>query len=212
MAAMLAAETLVSRPPDYPSWPERPEPVATVICEGPSAHGGRQHLLAHLAGPVVAVNRAIAYSTTTPIDFWATTDDPRMLWDDYSPLLHEGTRIFSTVNNLLIWKDLGVDIGRVYHWPATYMTEFATEEESGPLIPTLFPVLAWLLRQGTKEVRLLGADMIGSGTPGIDYEPVADEGHEMRWAVERAMLAACMRKYRLTGARIRRWNRSKRRP
>ena len=161
----------------------------------------------------MAVNRAIAYGAEIPIDIWATTDDPRVLWEAAQPHLRPDVGFFTTVNNLLVWRDLGVDVGRLYHWRSTYMDDLRLEgEDTGPLIPTIFPVLAWLLHMGTKEVRLLGADMLGSGTPGIDYEPVADEGHQMRWEVERTMLAASMRQYRLRGARIRRWQQSKPRP
>lgn len=157
----------------------------------------------------MAINRAIQFSDTVPIDFWATTDDPRNLWTDYQECLHPTTRLFSTRNNLMVWNSLLPDIQRLYHWEPTFMEDLVVGDELAPLIPTLFPVLAWILRQGTKEVVLLGADMIGSGTPGIDFRPVADDGHEYRWLVERRMLALSMRRYKAQGSRIVRWSKSK---
>jgi len=205
---MLATE---ERPltPLHPTWPERPQETVTVLCEGPSVFLGRYELLAHSRGPVVAVNRAIAFSHEIPIDFWATTDDPLNLWEWAQPSLHEGTRLFSTRNNLMAWEAILPDIQRLYHWTSTYMDELAVGDELAPLIPTLFPVLAWCLRQGAKEVRLLGCDMIGSGTPGIDFRPVADEGHVLRWEVERRLLALSHKQYRTQGSRIVRWPMSK---
>lgn len=157
----------------------------------------------------MAINRAIQFSDTVPIDFWATTDDPRNLWVDYQECLHPTTRLFSTRNNLLAWSSLLPDIQRLYHWEPTPMDAFALGDEDAPLIPTLFPVLAWILRQGTKEVVLIGADMIGSGTPGIDFRPVAEDGYDVRWLVERRMLALSILQYRNKGSRIVRWSKSK---
>lgn len=195
--------------PRAQEWPEKPQERVTLLCEGPSAFVGAHELLAHSRGPVVAINRAIAFSPDIPIDFWATTDDPRNLWEWGQPYLHEKTRLFTTLNNLMCWDEMGVEATRIYHWRSTYMDNLVGADGLAPLIPTLFPVLAWILQQGTKEVLLLGADMIGSGTPGIDFSPLADEGHALRWSVERRMLALSMRQYRTKGSRIRRWNRSR---
>lgn len=195
--------------PRYHRWPERPQAVATVICEGPSAAARPEALARAAKGPVVAVNHAIGFSDRVPIDFWATTDDPRNLWGDYQEALHEETRLFSTENQLLVWRDLLPSIGRVYHWHGTAMKEYAVGSEPAPAIPTVFPVLAWLLSVGVREVRLLGCDMRGSGTPGINFTEEEDEGHGLRWAVERTLLALSMKQYRAKGARIIRWKHSK---
>lgn len=197
--------------PRYPTWPEVPQDVVTVVCEGPSAHWSQAKLRAYCKGPVVAVNRAIAYPV--PVDFWATADDPTKLWEWGQAFLHRRTRLFSTHTSLMIWSELLPDIRRVYHWPATEMRHPDLEDENGqfPLVPTLFHVLAWLLHLGTKEVRLLGADFMGSGTPFIEWswKPMTDADYENRWAVERLYLARSMDHYRAKGARIVRWKKSK---
>jgi hypothetical protein len=52
--------------------------------------------------------------------------------------------------------------------------------------------------------------MRGSGTHFLaDWSDDADEGYQLRWAVEREMLAHSVRFYRAKGARISRWDRSK---
>lgn len=206
---MLAAPQKLLNP-RYPSWPERPEEVVTVVCEGPSAHWNQKKLRRHAKGPVVAVNRAIAYPL--PVDFWATADDPNKLWEWSQDYLHERTRFFTTHTSLLAWKGLLPDIQRVYHWHSSEMREDYLEDENGqyPLIPTLFSVLAWLLHLGVKEVRLIGSDFMGSGTPFLDsWKPLADEDYQARWRVERLYLAHSMKHYRAKGARITRWKTSK---
>ena len=197
--------------PRYPSWPKVPEEVVTVVCEGPSAHWNQKKLKAYAKGPIVAVNRAIAYPL--PFDFWAQADEPTKLWDWGQDYLHERTRFFTTHVSLLSWSKLIPDIKRVYHWEASEMKEDYLEDENGhfPLVPTLFHVLAWLLFLKVKEVRLIGADFMGSGTPFIpeSWAPMANPDYENRWAIERLYLARSIDHYRAKGARIKRWQKSK---
>lgn len=210
MPGVLAAPSKPKNP-RYPSWPEQREEVATVICEGPSAHWNQKKLRAHAKGPIVAINRAIAYPI--PVDFWATSDDPSRLWEWAQDYLNPKTKLFTTHVSLMSWKGLVPDIRRVYHWHASEMREDFLKDENGqyPLIPTLFPVLAWLLHVGVKEVRLLGSDFMGSGTPFIEesWNPMADDDYQARWNVERLYLARSIDHYRAKGARIKRWQKSK---
>lgn len=196
------------------TWPEKPQETVTVICEGPSAYFEREALRRAVrasAGPVVAVNRAIALSCDVPIDMWATTDDPEKgNWDTHSNYMPDGCKLFSVECNLLQWERvLGGEWGKLYLWHNSYMDELAdAEEPCPPLVPTLFPLLAWLLSQGVKDLRLIGCDMKGTHSPFImeHYDHRADRGHELRWIIEREMLAHSIRHYRAKGARITRWN------
>lgn len=199
-------------------WPERPLERVTVVCEGPSACEASPDQLfsACLNGPIVAVNRAIAFSDVLPVDAWATMDDPRFLWDWAQAYLHPTTKLFSgdDTPNILLWRDILTDdgLGRLYTRPPTYMDELAEASEDGkaPMLPTLFHTLAWLLQVGAKHVRLVGCDMQGSGSPlGPEWDPFPDEGHVLRWNVERELLAHSTKHYRARGARIERWQMSK---
>lgn len=213
---MLQATEVLS--PVYSSvWPERRLERVTVVCEGPSALRASPADLhaAALDGPIVAVNRAIAFSDVLPIDVWATTDDPRNLWEWAQPHLHDETKLLSVEDKVIVWQKLLPDFSRLYAWHPSSMDAEGLQDEHGlhPLVPSLFPVLAWLLHVGARDVRLLGVDMVGSGTPFLDdYSDDADEGYQIRWAVEREMLAHTARHYRARGARITRWDRSKRSP
>lgn len=196
------------------TFPEKPERSATVVCEGPSACFASPDELhrACLDGPVIAVNRAIHFSDVIPIDVWATTDDPRNLWEWAQPFLPEATKLFTVEDKAFVWEKLLPDFSKLYAWHPSSMDAEGLIDEHGlhPLVPTLFPVLAWLLHLGTKHVHLVGVDMAGSGTPfAPDWHEDADEGYQIRWAVEREFLAHSVRFYRAKGARITRWDRSR---
>lgn len=202
------------RPPRFPTWPEDRHPRATIVCEGPSACLATSEALraSLLDGPVVAVNRAIAFADRLPFDAWATLDDPNHLWGWAQQYLHPKTKLFSSdgTPNILFWRDIlgDVNLGRLYTRPPTYMDELADFTESGeaPMVPTLFHVLAWLLQVGVKHVRLVGCDMDGSGSPlAPTWDRVADEGHVYRWQVEREFLRLSQEQYRARGARIEQW-------
>jgi hypothetical protein len=202
------------RPPRFPAWPETRHPRATVVCEGPSACLASSEALraSPLDGPVVAVNRAIAFSDRIPFDAWATLDDPRHLWGWAQPHLHQRTKLFSSdgAPNILFWRDIlgDANIGRLYTRQPTYMDELADYTEGGqaPMVPTLFHVLAWLLQVGVRHVRLVGCDMDGSGSPlAPTWDRKNDEGHVYRWQVEREFLRLSEKHYRARGARIERW-------
>lgn len=211
---MLATATAAPLAPAYPLFPETRYRQATVVCEGPSACLASQEALraALLPGPVIAVNRALAFSQTIPVDVWATMDDPRFLWEWGQEHLHPTTKLFSGSDapNIWIWRELlGDDAGgRLYARKATYMDELAEYSSDGlaPMLPTIFHVLAWLLQVGAKHVRLVGCDMAGKGSPiGPEWDPFPDQGHALRWSVERELLALSMKHYRARGARIERW-------
>lgn len=200
--------------PDYPEWPEMPFSCATVVCEGPSAFNARpEDILAEcLPGPILAVNRAIAFSDDIPFDFWATFDDPQNLWGWAQPHLHPEAKLFTADGKVVLWGHLPVDLTRLYAWHQTIMEAKGMEDQNGlcPLVPTLFPLLAWILSLGVQEVKLIGVDMSGSGTPFLDdWQDVADEGYQLRWEVERQFLAHSARFYRAKGARLTRWDPSK---
>lgn len=222
---MLVARS-APKAPRCPSWPEVRFQEATVICEGPSACLASHEALraAILDGPVVAVNRAIAFSAIVPVDAWATLDDPNHLWRWAQPHLHHRTKLFSSdgAPNILWWRDIlgDANLGRLYTRQPTYMDELAEFTESGqaPMVPTLFHVLAWLLQVGVKRVRLIGCDMDGTGSPlqlsafassspegRMGWSPTNDEGHHYRWQIEREFLRLSEKHYQKRQARIERW-------
>lgn len=186
-------------------WPEIRWPVANVLCEGPSFRTLDHQAL--LLGPTIAVNRAIA--THVPVDFWATSDDPRNLWAWAEPYRHPALRYFSTDQNAHIWVDLlpGLELQKLY---STHHTEMGRDEQGlAVILPTVMPTLAWLLRLGVKRVRLFGADMVGMGSPiSGDWKRDPDRSWESRWKIERVLLSHVARIYRGRGARIERWNHS----
>ena len=211
---MPAALTEAPLAPACPDFPETRYEAATVICEGPSACQASPEALraALLDGPVMAVNRALAFSGAVPVDVWATMDDPRFLWTDYQESLHPAAKLFSghDVPNIWIWREiLGEECGgRLYTRTPAYMEDMAefTDDGKAPMAPTIFHALAWLLQVGVKRVRLVGCDMAGRGSPiGLEWDPIPDLAHELRWNVERGMLALSMKHYRARGARIERW-------
>lgn len=182
-------------------WPEVRWPVANVICEGPSIEDFDPSAL--LLGPTVAVNRAIAIEAARP-DFWATSDDPRALWGWSEPYRKPGLRYFSTDQNAHIWVEMLPDFNLFY---SVHMTPMG-RDDNGMLVilPTILPVLAWLMRLGVKRVRVFGADMRGMGTPLIgDWKHDPDRDWKSRWAVERVLFAHMARTARERGARIERW-------
>lgn len=193
-------------------WPEVSWPFANVLCEGPSILAFDPADL--LKGPIIAVNRAIALRTAQA-HFWATTDDPRHLWAWSEPYRPRGLRYFTTDQNLGVWQELlQEDITRVY---STEMTEMGLDDDIGrPMtLPTLMPLLAWLLRLGIKRVRLFGVDMLGVGASidGPGYEPweeKPDRKWDSRWLVERVLLSHVIRAYRAKGARCERWEPARR--
>jgi hypothetical protein len=160
---------------------------------------------------VVAVNRAIQFADVIPFDCWATLDDPRHLWSWAQPHLHPRAKLFSSdgAPNILFWRDLLGDeqIQRLYTATPTYMDELKDSEGYPPMLPTLFHVLAWLLRLGVKRVRLVGCDMRGTGSPiAAEWREAEVDGWDYRWEIERELLRLSERKYRAAGARIERWN------
>jgi hypothetical protein len=192
--------------PRYASWPAREEEIVTVLADGPSLHESPHRAAESVCGPVVAVNRALRYSDAIPIDVWAMADDPTNLWDWSDPHRPDGLRYFTVHQNLLVWSELVQDISRLYCWPKTEMNEHPkTSNGQYALVPTIFHVLAWLLKLGTKRVRLLGCDMAGSGNPGVDWKLDEELGWRFRWGAERFFLARSMKHYRARGARIDRW-------
>lgn len=223
---MLAKALQEPLQPHCADFPEQVYREATVVCEGPSACLAPTQALqaAPLRGPIVAVNRGIAFSDRLPIDVWATLDDPRLLWRWAQPLLPNRVKFFSSdgAPNILFWRDLlgEYGLGRLYTRQPTYMDELAGYTASGqaPMVPTIFHVLAWLLQVGVKRVRLIGCDMEGTGSPlylsafGSDseenrmgWDSTADEGHVYRWQVEREFMRLSENHYRKRGARIERW-------
>ena len=203
--------------PAYPGFPEVRAERVTVLCEGPSAfHASQDELQAACAGgPVIAINRAIAFSDRVPIDFWATYDDPRNLWEWAQPHLHSKTKLFTSEDKVIVWDTLLPDFERLYAWHPTSMDGGDVEPDANglyPLMPTIFSTLAWLLKLQVQEVVLVGVDMAGKGTPFLgDWDEDSDEMHECRWAVERVFLAHSSRFYRAKGARIKRWDKSRNR-
>lgn len=200
--------------PSCPDFPETPYRQATVVCEGPGAcfASPLELALACLPGPIIAVNRAIRFADRLPIDVWASMDDPRHLWGWAEPYLDPTTKLFSGNDfpNIWLWREiLGEDAGgRLYTRSPTYMEELAEVAVDGaaPMMPTLFHVLAWLLQVGVREVRLVGCDMAGTGSPLMEcWDPVENEEHQSRWGIERTLLALSIRQFRARGARLSRW-------
>lgn len=189
-------------------WPEVTWPYVNVLCEGPSIKQFSRSDL--LKGPVVAVNRTICLQNAQA-HLWATTDDPRHLWTWSEPHRREGLRYFTTDTNLLMWQQiLGEDIKKVYSTP---MTDMGQDDADGKImtLPTLIPLLCWLLRVGSKRVRLFGCDMFGFGGsvegPGHEeWSEKSDRHWDSRWLIERVLLAHVSRLYRANGARVERWN------
>lgn len=198
-------------------WPESPQSAVNVLCEGPGVLEASPVDL--LPGPVVAVNRAVALSWLFPIDLWASTDDPRNLWEWGRPYLRREVKILTIENNIPIWhKLLGLQAfnRRVYAPSGVFME--ASPETGGegyigmdgkpPLVPTVLHVIGWLSRIGAKHVRLFGCDMRGDGSP-IGPFPFQEEpstSSRFRWEVERAMIAIAMKTYRTQGKRLERWS------
>jgi len=213
MPETLLAEEIL--PPFFPSWPEEPQPLVNVLCEGPSIEDVRWTDL--LPGPTVAVNHAVALSQTLPVDLWATIDHPEILWSWAARHLHEKARLFTTTNNLMFWQDiLGDGIAeRLYAWEPTFMVsvngspEVKGENGVPAVLPTLIHVLAWLSSlAGTKHVRVFGADMRGSWSnlSAVPFSASEEGGWDIRWAVERKLFALSTQKYRSRGQRLERWD------
>lgn len=203
------------RPAHARTWPEEPLPFANVLCEGPSVLEARPEDL--LPGPVLAVNHAIALSSTLPVDCWATVDDPRNLWEWGREHLHRTTKLLSTENNLPVWHRL---IGmrsvnrRLYASSPVFMEAvpetgegYIGEDGKPPLLPTVVHALGWLRKVGARHVRLFGCDMGGQGSPlsPIPYREEASEQSNFRWGVERALIGLSMKHYRREGLRLERW-------
>lgn len=196
------------------SWPETPCEAVNVICEGPSSWRNPERLEESLLeGPVVAINRALAFSGYVPVDLWAAIDDPRNLWEWSTPYLAPETKLFTTDSKVILWQKY-IEPGameKLYAWHETPMDEMKDENGLAPVVPTLFSLLGWLLSTGAKKINLLGADFAGNSSPMLeDWQETPDEGFQLRWGVERKMLALSMRHYRAKGARIERWMLSKR--
>ena len=185
----------------WTDWPETRWDMANVLLEGPSIRGFNPTEL--LIGPVIAVNHAL--SLPAPVDFWATTDNPARLWAWSEPHRRENLRYFTTDQNVGVFSELLPEhYTDVYSQPFTEMWK----DDGKPIIlPTIIPVLSWLLLVGVKYVRLFGCDMWGSNSPLHSSEPWSEEdpNHSARWKVERTLLSHAMREYRLRGARIERW-------
>ena len=189
-------------------WPEVSWPYVNVLCEGPSIKDFDRADL--LKGPIVAVNRAIALQAA-PAHFWATTDDPRHLWAWSEPYRAKGLRYFTTDTNLLWWQDILGETGlsKVY---SVEMTDMKQNDENDRIttLPTIMPLLCWLLRLKVQRVRIFGCDMSGIGGsvdgPGyVEWLDKPERSWDSRWHVERVLLAHVTRLYRTTGARVERW-------
>lgn len=198
--------------PRYPLFPETKALCANVLCEGPSIlRVTRQDLL---PGPVVAVNHALALSDRLPVDFWATVDDPKLLWDWSELHRPEGFKLFTTENNSTYWLDLLGEEAfneKAYAWQPTFMEHLGTPEQKAPVLPTVIPVLAWLSHVGCEHVRLFGCDMTGQNShlSELPYSSEEDEGWEYRWAIERQLISICHKKYRARGKRLERWGKAR---
>jgi hypothetical protein len=166
---------------------------------------------------VLAVNRAICFSRLFPVDFWATSDDPNLLWGWAQKYLHRKTRILSTWNNLPAWHKLlglqGVNKRLFLHRDVVMDKVDETGEGyiggdgKAPLVPTVIMALGWLHSVGVSKVRIFGADMRGQGHAASPktISPLETEETRFRWGVERCMMDACMRTYRKNGGRLERW-------
>lgn len=178
-------------------------PVANVLCEGPSIQEIDPEAL--LLGPTVAVNHALSVPGVK-VDFWATSDDPRNLWSWSEKHRKPGLRYFSTDQNAGVWMLLlGKEIERLY---SVVMTQIERDQNGIMVIlPTIVPVLAWLLRLGVKRIRVFGADMAGMGSPLVsEWKHDPDWKWRSRWDVERVLFAHIARTARERGARIERWH------
>ena len=203
------------RPRYAKTWPEAPQDAANVLCEGPSVLGASRSDL--LPGPVLAVNRAIALSETFPIDFWASSDDPRNLWEWAKPYFPSGCKILSVDNNIPVWHRLlghRTTNRKLYAPDPTFMDRVDETNEGyigsdgkAPLVPTVMHAIGWLYRLGVKRVRLFGCDMRGEGSPlgSIPWQEAESDGTKFRWGVERTMLGLSMKGYRKTDQRLERW-------
>ena len=199
--------------PAFPGWPERRERFVNVLCEGPSILEFDPSQL--LPGPVVAINHALSLSDRVPIDFWATVDEPKVLWDWAQPHLHQDCKIFTTENNLAFWVEtIGYEDGsrRLYAKEPSYMVEtehspaFLGQNGHAALLPTVTHVLGWLYHLDA-DVRVFGADMRGSDSP-LSIAPFSedeDEGWQFRWDAERRLFALSTKKFRSRGKRLERW-------
>lgn len=196
----------------FPSWPEEPQKAVNVLCEGPSVLEIRKADL--LPGPIVAVNHALSLDGLQglQVDLWATSDHPETLRQWSLPFRRPGLRYWTTDPNLHLWaiQEEIVSQGLLYSVDETVMEHL----ESGQMtvLPTLFPLLAWLQRVGTERIRLFGVDMEGSGSP-IGHEPWVSEAEcstwntvwGWRWGVERTLLAHSIRALRARGVVCERW-------
>lgn len=199
--------------PAYPDWPERREANVNVLCEGPSILDFDPANL--LPGPVVAINHTLSMSDRVAVDFWATVDEPKILWDWAQPHLHPACKLFTTENNLGFWGDiLGMEVAseRLYAKAPSYMEKtewhpaFLGENGHPALLPTLTHVLGWCHALGA-NVRVFGCDMVGSDSP-LSIAPFSereDEGWKFRWAIERSLFALSTKKFRASGKRLERW-------
>ena len=179
-----------------------------VLCEGPSIEALRPEDL--LPGPTVAVNHALSLSGKVPIDFWATVDDPDLLWAWSERHRHEQVKLWTTENNTPYYQDFLGEAweGRLYVWVQTFMEHLKEGDKKPPVIPTVVALLGWLSNMpGVEHVRMFGCDMVGTDSPlaAAGYSPDEDIGWEYRWIMERQLLALAFNKYRLQGKRIERW-------
>lgn len=192
---------LAPRAPKQTSWPRSWARIVTVLADGPSVAAAPHRLSQAVLGPVIAINRALRFSSYVGIDYWAGLDDPKNIWDTVQEHRPETLRYLTCHSNLVALQGLGVPLRRIYALQATSMPGWQTSEDAAPpYVPTIVHVLAWCLKHGVKEVRLIGADMTGPSPE------ISEQASALRWAVERTMLAQAMRLYRAKGARIRRWH------
>lgn len=193
---------------------ERFRPTATaynVLCPGPSAPSIRQQDL--LDGPTVAINAAIA--TDLPVWCWAMTDNPYNLYESFPQAYQRRDLWFFTLDCWLWhWERLGVEVTRLFSVEAIQIMLPDANGEMRPVLsrrghrggmPTIIKVLGWLVScLGAREIKILGADMHGKGSPWTPYcrwQPSPQEDSD-RWELERFLVSRAIRKAREFGCTV----------
>lgn len=156
-----------------------------VIAEGRSAPWIEPQDLLEDARNVV-LNRSIMLASFLPVHVWAIQDHPKRLWRFAQEWMKDPARleIWTVRQSEKDWRELGC------HNLALADYEQVVDQTSGwyGIMPTLMWTLLQCQKRGARQIRVLAADMIGSGSPFSPEMPWKEEetrDDRIRWEIER---------------------------
>lgn len=205
----LSSRELRRRRREKGSWSNGSLQEWNLVSAGPSMMQVRpEDLLAE--GMTVAVNRAISMRNRIPIDIWAVWDDPTRLFDlgyqkyVYAPLTiwlgpNRFQEFYLAAMGLVdppAWEqDLDPLIGlRCMPWGVHLKDGHdlaGTPCKVAKLVCTLIYAIEKAVELGARHIRIFGADMVGSWSPGKTEEECKEKWGD-RWSWERQVLRECI--------------------